>query len=919
MDEKQSAASEKFVNIENSKLDQSQMEQVYKMVNVDFRDLFIGKKGHGKANSVEHRIITGGEKTVNLAPYRASFKEREIIREQITVMLLDGVIRPSTSPWASRVVLVKKKNGKNRFCIDFRGLNAVTKRDVYPLPRIDDSLAALQRGKFFTSLDMSAGYWQIAMAKDSIEKTAFVTDSGLYEFLVMPFGLCNAPATFQRYMDAVLAGLKWNCLLVYIDDIIIFSPTFEEHLRDLREVFIPLRGANLSLNPEKCFICKEKLSYLGHVVSAEGIEADPIKIKAILEMREPENAEDVRTLLGGCGYYRKFIPKYAELCGPLYKVTQLGIEFKWDKLEAGVLKELKRLLASTPILKHPNFNYPFQVHTDASGEGLGATLNQTIDGEERVILYLSRTLQPAEKKWVTRELEALAIVWALETLRPYLIGYKFMVVTDHDSLKWLMTAQKPARLVRWAVRLSEFDFDIVHRPGKEHGDADFLSRLGARKLVEAVNETVGANLTYDYISGINGVIQLVDISEAKLIESQRRDFTLSEVIRVCENNGGISPSGPVKLVNQLLYKVKGTAHLLMVPHDVRDLIMEQYHDHDISAHMARDRIGELLKDRFFWNGMDEYIGNYVKHCELCQKIKTRANVTAGLLMPRSVSRPFEMVGTDIAIMRTSTGGYRYILVCIDYFTNWVEAAAMKRMTAEEVVRTFFKIIISRHGCPDQVVSDSGTQFMSQAMAQLCTSFKIKKVESTPYHQQANGKVEKFIGFLKQALALVTARDKLEKWDQMIDHCLFVYRTTVSRVLGDNPFFMIYGRDATLPQDLALCVSKQGKRETKADHLNYQLRLHKTLKEAYGKLMARKIEEQNKYKTYYDKTHRMVEFKIGDKVLILFDTPTKGPLMPRWEGPFLVKDKWDEVIYRVENEDKLISVHVRRMKPFYERN
>ena len=298
------------------------------------------------------------------------------------------------------------------------------------------------------------------MDKDSIEKTAFITDSGLYEFLVMPFGLSNAPATFQRYMDAVLAGLKWTCLLVYIDDIIIFSPTFEDHLRDLREVLTRLRNSNLSLNPEKCAVCKEKLNYLGHVVSAEGIEADPVKIKAILELRIPQSAEEVRTLLGGCGYYRKFIPRFAELCSPLYKLTQLGVKFHWTDRESAVVEKLKTLLISTPVLRHPNFSYPFQVHTDASKEGLGATLNQCIEGEERVILYISRTLQPAEQNWSTREQEALGILWACETLRPFLIGYKFEIITDHESLKWLMAAQKPARLVRWAIRLSEFDFTI---------------------------------------------------------------------------------------------------------------------------------------------------------------------------------------------------------------------------------------------------------------------------------------------------------------------------------------------------------------------------------------------------------------------------------------------------------------------------
>ena len=280
-------------------------------------------------------------------------------------------------------------------------------------------------------------------------------------------------------------------------------------------------------------------------------------------------------------------------------------------------------------------------------------------------------------------------------------------------------------------------------------------------------------MTYDFVSGINAIIQLVDVNQEQLVASQRRDPTFREVIQACEGNKGVSPSGNFKLINHVLYKQQGDGQLLMVPHDLRKKVLEQYHTHDISAHMARDRLLALLKSRFYWNGMQRFAQQYVKNCDLCQKIKTRTNVRDGLLIPREVSKPFEVVGTDIVIMRTSTGGFRYILVCIDYFTNWVEAAPMKRMTAEEVIRTFFKIIISRHGCPEQLVSDSGTQFMSQAVIKLCEAFKIRKIESAPYHQQANGKVEKFISFLKQALALVTAKDvrKMGPNDRSLSVCL----------------------------------------------------------------------------------------------------------------------------------------------------
>ena len=902
------------VKIENTMLLKDQKDQMNHLINKKFKHLFEEIENHGGAVKVSHHIDTGSARPISQPPYRASIKEREAIEEQMTVMLKKGVIRPSRSPWAARVVMVKKKNGKLRFCLDFRGLNKLTKKDVYPLPRIDDSLASLQTGKYFTTLDLSAGYWQIPMNEDSIEKTAFITQSGLFEFLVLPFGLTNAPATFQRYMDAITAGLKWKCLLVYLDDIIIFSPTFDDHLRDVEEVLKRLEEANLKLNPEKCFVCQDKLKYLGHIVSSEGIEADYDKIKAIVEMSSPENREELRTVLGGSNYYRKFIPKYAELCSPLYKITHQDTEFIWSASEEKVLQNLKSLLSSTPILRHPDFNYPFELHTDASDNGLGATLIQVINGEERVIMFLSRSLQPEERKWCTREKEALAILWGFESVRHYVIGYKFEVVTDHESLKWLLSVEKPARLVRWAVRLSEFDFTIRHRKQALHCDADLLSRFPLTEAYENEEKFKSSNLCYDYV---NSICELENIKKEEIIEKQRNQSNLFELINQCESR--TSDPSLYRIENQLLYKIVNNIPVLMAPQNMRSQILKQYHTHNISVHMATDRLTDLLKSRFYWTGMDQDIKQFVKTCDLCQRIKTKAPIRNGLLRPIISTRPFEIIGVDIVIMRRAPGGNRYIVVCIDYFTNWVEAAPMKTLTAKELIRVFFKIIISRHGAPEFLRCDSGTQFMSDIMNKLCEAFQIKRKESAAYHQQANGKVEKFIGFLKKALALTTPQDKLEIWDQMIDHCLLVYRTTLSRTLNDNPFFMIYGRDARLPQDNVFDLGNQGKRGIGHEgDGNYQLILHQTLKAAYATLTTRKTKEQQNYKAYYDKRQNDVKFEVNDLVLVLFDTPAKGPLMPRWEGPFEIQAELDSVTYRVGNNNRIFAVHVNRLTKYHQR-
>lgn len=425
---------------------------------------------------IQLSIDTGCNEPVSTAPYRAAPKERQIIQQHIHQMLDEGIIRPSESPWASPVVLVPKKTGEWRFCIDFRKLNAVTVKDVYPLPRIDTMLDALQDTKYFTVMDLMSGYWQIAMHQDSISKTAFTSHEGLYEFLVMPFGLTNAPAKFQRMMDAVLAGLKWKQCLVYLDDVLVISNTFEEHLCNLRQVWQRLRDAKLVVAPKKCHLCRPQVQFLGYVVSREGITTDPKKITAVKHFPIPVNRTAVKSFLGLASYYRRFICHFAARTYALTRLTCDNIAFHWDKEASEAFEDIKKALITAPVLRHPDFNQPFIIDVDACIVGLGAILMQKDkDGREYVIAYASRKVTTDESKWAVRELEALAIIWGCEQYRAYLFGSQFTVRSDHHSLQWLMRAQK-GRLARWALRLQEFNMDIQFRPGKGNPHADALSR-----------------------------------------------------------------------------------------------------------------------------------------------------------------------------------------------------------------------------------------------------------------------------------------------------------------------------------------------------------------------------------------------------------------------------------------------------------
>jgi predicted aspartyl protease len=906
------------LNIDRTDLNEEQLIQLYKLLE-EYADLFAtNNKQPGIAKNISHSIQTDATKPINQAPYRVSPAERSIIYDNVQEMLKNNIIEQSRSPWASPVVLVNKKDGSIRFCVDYRKLNQSTKRDVYPLPRIDDALALMNGNCYFSSFDLSSGYWQIPMDPESKEKTAFITDFGLYQFNVMPFGLTNAPATFQRYMDIVLAGLKWNCLLVYIDDIIVFSATFNQHLVDLKQMFNRLREANLHLKASKCFILQREIKYLGHVVTRDGIKVDADKVKAMTQMRSPTNLHELRSFLGALNYYRKFLRNLAFEADVLYKLTQHN-QFKWGEAEERAFTVLKEKLVHAPVLAHPNFKEPFIVQTDASDIGLGAVLSQVIDGQERVVMYISRILQPAEKKWAPREKEALAIIWACETFRPYLIGNRFLVETDHRSLQWLMEAQKPARLVRWALRLSEFEFEIRYRPGNANQNADVLSRLPVGSE-ESQERELSLLVELDVETEVSMLLS-EPLDEELVKQEQLDDPVIGKLIQLTDEKQFklVTTDPNYVLKNDLLFKISANhGKVLMVPNSLILPILQLYHNNQISGHLAKDRLLRVLQQRFYWPKMWDDVVQYVASCRVCREFKTNVPHSHGLLAPIKATYPFEIVGVDIVgpLPRTVRRNL-YVLVVIDYFTNWVEAAPLKTLTAKEAIDKFYSLVISRHGCPTKIVTDQGTHFTAKVFLKMCEAFKVEKLTFTSYHHQANGKVERFIQFFLATLKTLV-NDSKTNWDQFIDHCLFVYRVTWSRAIRDNPFYLLYGRDPILPQETMLHKNFQYRRVTDEDTNGYVTKLVKTLQQTYQQLIEFKDEFQAEYKKFYDQKQKDIEFVVGDQVFVYFPASKPGEsnkLEPKWRGPFTVATKFDKLTYEVKMGNESKVVHVQRMIPY----
>ena len=800
----------------------------------------------GKMNIVKMSIDTGDHPPIKQRPYKIPFSQRPQVDKALDDMLEAGIIQPSQSPWSSPLVIIPKKDGTKRMCVDYRKLNNITRKNSYPLPDIAEILSSFRNAKVFSTIDLKSGYWQMEMEEKDKDKTAMVVNNRLFSFNRLPFGLCGAPSAFQNAMNIVLKPFLGRFAYVFLDDIIVYSSSLEEHLEHLKKVFDKLREANLRLKPSKCKFVVPQVEFLGHVISAKGITPNADKVQVIRGLKTPSTVREVRSFLGMASYYRKFIHHFSEIAGPLIHLTRKHARFKWSEECEKAFQELKARLCKAPVLAHPDLSKPYRLYTDASLTAIGAILTQEFPEGERVIQYISKQLSEGQQKWAAIEREAYAIVYAVNKLRPYLLGTSFTVYTDHKPLRSLFTSEmKNARIQRWAIILSEYGCDIDYKTGKTNVSADMLSRIAgtaqedeilvldtsnpsfsadpmetteepstsAERFDEPLQEReLPSNLGTDE-SQLETSNQ-TDDSESLLSVStdlrkdQSGDELFGAIVLSLQDNGDSEPD--YVLEDGLLYHISVPVKKddrprlqLCVPKKLQRQILREYHDSEFGGgHGSAEKTYDKVRRRYFWPNQYRDVVKYVHSCDICKarRLKRARAPMQDMPIPEY---PFEMIAVDTCgpFPETSSGN-KYVITFIDHFSAWPEAFPVKNKTAETVGSLILNEILPRHGCPRILLSDRGTEFLNAVISHITEKLRVTHIQSSPYHPEGNGKIERFHRFMNDVLSKYSYKYPQE-WDIHIPFMLMTYRTSVQDSTLFSPFFLLHGRDPVLPMDTLL--------------------------------------------------------------------------------------------------------------------
>lgn len=866
-----------MVNID-SHVDFDYAVKLTQMLN-DFRDCFaFSVKELGCITKNEMNINLNDTTPVVYRPYRLSHSERKVVRDMVEELVDAGIVKESMSNYASPIILVRKKTGDYRLCIDFRALNKKTVKEHYPLPRIDDQLDSLSGHKYYTSLDLASGYYQIPMAESSKHLTAFVTPDGHYEFNRMPFGLVNAPSTFQRAVNNILGNARFKEAYAYMDDVIIPSKTIEEGLQKLHDILELFRDSGITLNLSKCNFLRQSIDYLGFEVSEAGVKPGKRKIEAVESFPRPIDQHKIRQFVGLASFFRRFIKGFSIIAKPLTHLLKKDVKWQWGNAEETAFSNLKAELVKRPILSFYNPEYETQVHTDASKVGVAGILMQRPNKETpfSAVAFYSRQTSPEETKFTSYDLETLAVVCSLQRFRVYLIGIPFTIVTDCNSLRATFEKRDTLpRVARWWNTMQEFDFQIIYKPGTAMAHVDALSR---NPIPVEINEFQVRQIDTNWVATV-----------------QQNDPELQRIMSILndkENDSVIEIKNNFLVKRGLLFRKTEDGDRWVVPKGVRWQVLKSHHD-DI-GHFGFDKTYETIKNNYWFAKMRRFIKKYVLSCLECAHAKVPSGKKAGKLHPiEKIDCPFHTLHIDhLGPFVRSKRNNMYLLLIIDAYTKFVIIVPVKSTKSVHSIKAI-KNYFHTFSVPKRVVSDRGTSFTAKSFQNYLSSLGIKHILNAVATPRANGQVERYNRTVLAALT-ATNHDKPENlWDECVSDIQWGINNTLNKGTGKSPAQALFGLNlvGTTSSLLQLNITD--------DTENASLSLEETRKEITEHIK----ENQHKQKERFDKHRKEVTYKIGQLVRVEREIPSTGKsrkLVPKLRGPYRIVEVLNNDRYVIED-------------------
>jgi len=861
--------------------------------------------------------------TLHYGPiYPLTLEESDTLKEYIKDMLKKGFIRESHSPAGYPVLFQKKHDGSLRLCVDYKKLNAVTIRNSYPLPLINDIIERVKGANYFTKLDLRSAYNLIRIKEGDEYKTAFRTKYGHYEYLVMPFGLKNAPAVFQSFINSVLRPFLEKSVILYLDDILIYSSTLEEHHQIVREVLNKLIDNNLFAKLSKCEFDKTSVEFLGHIISGTGVSTDPKKIKSIEEWPTPQNIKDVQRFIGLCNYYRRFVRNFSAIAKPLHSLTKKGKKFDWSSECDSAFSILKKRLTTSPVLLHPDVTKQFIVECDASNYAIGAVLSQYDDNNKlHPVAYHSRSLNNAELNYPITDKELLAIKEAFSTWRHLLLGAKFKikVFTDHRNLIYTLGGKVGnQRQHRWQLFFQEYDFELIYRQGSKNGKPDSLSRRP-----DYINEETEDQPEYILDSkNVSVVPCYVSITNDFLsnIKDHLKNDPVAEDLRLYYNDNNAKQGyfyKPFRKMNK--FKIEDNLifynNLIYIPEKLRLEILQRYHDSPAAGHLGVKRTLELISRNFWWPKMETDVRAFIKSCDTCMRNKKSRHRKFGLLQPLEVpERPWKSIEIDFLCGLPPSKGFTVIMVVVDRFSKMIHLIPFKDIpNATQTAKAFIKHIYKLHGLPYDIITDRGSQFTSEFWQEFLFLLSVHSKIATTDHHETVGQVERCNSYIEQYLRCFSRSFYHDDWLDFLPLAEFAYNNSIHPSTNESPFFINYGFHPYMDEYTLLPTT------------NINHKMVQKLAEGFNHVQDVLLRSQELYKRASDKKRMTAPtYEIDDLVWIQappsLNLESSSKLAPCKYGPYKVTNVLRNNNYEIDLKNspfpKHYNVfHVSELEPF----